>query len=220
MPAPEDYADPATEAPKDASDAPVAFISYSNDSKQHRAWVAALAVRLVDKGVDVLFDGFDVGPGDDVVKFMENSVEAADHVLMVCTETYVRKADDGKGGVGYEVMIVTGELIRDLGTSKFIPVICQHTSDPITPKCVRTRNRINLSEGADFEEEFDRLLRHIHQAPKLRKPPLGSSPYAKEDLAGQVGLIRKEQRRLDFAEALSTPEATYEFSLEIIQRDD
>jgi hypothetical protein len=35
-----------------------------------------------------------------------------------------------------------------------------------------------------------------------------------------VGLIRKEQRRLDFAEALSTPEATYEFSLEIIQRDD
>jgi hypothetical protein len=32
---------------------------------------------------------------------MEQSVGWADRVLMICTETYVRKADEGKGGVGY-----------------------------------------------------------------------------------------------------------------------
>lgn len=60
--------------------------------------------------MDVVFDGFDLGPGDDVAKFMEKCVVAADYVLMICTEAYVRKADDGRGGAGYEVMIVTGEL--------------------------------------------------------------------------------------------------------------
>jgi len=44
------------------------------------------------------------------------SVAWADRVLMICTEAYVRKADEGKGGVGYEAMIVTGELVKDLGT--------------------------------------------------------------------------------------------------------
>src|SRR5271166_1722038 len=109
----EDYVDPSSPSPA-APQNPRAFISYSHDSKEHKAWVAALAVRLVNDGIDLMFDGFDLRPGDDVVKYMERSVVDAQHVLMICTETYVRKADDGKGGVGYEVMIVTGELVRNL----------------------------------------------------------------------------------------------------------
>jgi len=65
------------------------------------------------------------GLGDDVPKFMEKSVSSSDRVLMICTEPYVRKADDGVGGVGYEAMVVTGELVKNIGTSKFIPVIRQ-----------------------------------------------------------------------------------------------
>ena len=61
---------------------------------------------------------------------MEKSVREAQHVLMICTETYVRKANDGEGGAGYEVMIVTGELVKNLGTSKFIPII---RNRPILP---------------------------------------------------------------------------------------
>jgi hypothetical protein len=30
---------------------------------------------------------------------------------MICIGPYVRKADDSEGGVGYEAMIVTGELV-------------------------------------------------------------------------------------------------------------
>ena len=56
-------------------------------------------------------------------KFMEFAVAWAGRVLMICTDAYVRKANEGKGGVGYEAMIVTGELIKDLGTAKFIPII-------------------------------------------------------------------------------------------------
>ena len=88
-------------------------MSYSHDDRDHKAWVAALATRLRDKGVDVILDQWDLGFGDDVPKFMEKGVRASRYVLMVCTEAYVKKADDGKGGVGYEAMIVTGQELGD-----------------------------------------------------------------------------------------------------------
>src|SRR5436305_781177 len=98
--------------------APTVFISYSHDTPAHKKWVGELASRLVEKGVEVVLDQWDLGLGDDVPKFMEKSVGEADRVLMICSETYVRKADDGKGGVGYEAMVVTGELVRKLETNK------------------------------------------------------------------------------------------------------
>src|SRR5882724_8629329 len=139
--------------------APVVFISYSHDSKEHKAWVAGLARQLVEKGVDVLFDQWDLGPGDDVPKYMERAVANADRVIIICTEAYVRKADDGKGGVGYEAMVVTGELVRDLGTDKFIPIVRQTNSPSVLPRCVSTRFYVDLSEGANSGENFEMLLR-------------------------------------------------------------
>ena len=56
---------------------------------------------------------------------MEPSLIEADRVLMICTSPYVHRANDGKGGVGYEAMIVTAELVKDLGISKFIPILRQ-----------------------------------------------------------------------------------------------
>ncbi|MEI8234158.1 MAG: toll/interleukin-1 receptor domain-containing protein [Verrucomicrobiota bacterium] len=205
---------------KPTAKAPLVFISYSHDSKPHKEWVAGFALRLREKGVEVLFDQFDIGPGDDVPKFMERAVSEADHVLMVCTETYVRKADDGKGGVGYEAMVVTGELIRDLGTSKFIPVIRQSGPDKPVPRCVSTRFYVDLSEGADIEEEFEKLLRKIHQVPKLKKPPLGANPFAEETFESAASLAKKQDRRLEFSEALASPDTAYERALDIIHAKD
>jgi hypothetical protein len=51
---------------------------------------------------------------------MQDGLSQSDRVLVICTENYVRKADAGEGGVGYEQMIVTAELIKNLGTQKFI----------------------------------------------------------------------------------------------------
>lgn len=199
---------------------PVTFISYSHDTREHKAWVASLAQRLVDQGVDVLFDQWDLGPGDDVPKFMEQAVARADRVLMVCTEAYVRKANDGKGGVGYEAMVVTGELVRDLGTNKFVPIVRQ-TSDPKSlPRCVSTRFYVDLSEAADGEENFELLLRELHDFPKLVKPPLGANPFAASQFDGVGRKAAKAERRLEFSESLSTPESAYQRALDIIHDED
>jgi len=199
---------------------PVAFISYSHDTKEHKAWVASLAQRLRAKGIDVLFDQWDLGPGDDVPKFMEQAVARAERVLMICTDSYVRKADDGKGGVGYEAMVVTGELVRDLGTNKFIPIIRQKSSPKTLPRCVSTRFYIDLSDDAQVEENFDLLLREIHNAPRLPKPPLGQNPFSTGTFAGWAKEAAVAARRLEFSECLANPEAAYERALEIIHADD
>jgi hypothetical protein len=168
------------EAPEPGADVPVVFISYSHDSPAHKQWVGELGSKLVKNGVDVILDQWELGLGDDVPKFMEKSVGRADRVLMICTENYVRKADDGKGGVGYEAMVVTGELVRKLETNKFVPVIRQSGGEALVPKSVSTRLYANLSEGQNFEEEFDKLLREIHSVPKVRKPELGMNPFGVE----------------------------------------
>ncbi len=218
---------PAQRTPEDLpivavvqSNVPTVFISYSHDSKEHKSWVASFAQQLVNKGVNVLFDQWDLGPGDDVPKFMEQAVASVDRVLMICTEAYVRKADDGKGGVGYEAMVVTGELVRDLGTNKFIPIVRQTNSPSALPRCVSTRFYVDMSEGANEEENFEMLLREIHHAPKLPKPALGKNPFAAGMFTGSDVQAARAERRLEFSNALETPEASYERALEIIHADD
>ena len=65
---------------------PNIFISYSHDSPEHKKWTAKFASELVDNGVDVILDQWDLVFGDDIPKFMEKSVSEADRVLMICTE--------------------------------------------------------------------------------------------------------------------------------------
>lgn len=156
---------------------PLVFISYSHDTSDHKKWVADLASKLLENGINVILDQWDLGYGDDVPKFMEKGVTEANRVLMICTEPYVHKANDGQGGVGYEAMIVTGEIVRNLGTSKFIPIVKQDSIPSELPTSVITRLYINLSKKEDFEVEFDKLLRELHKAPAAIKPLLGANPF-------------------------------------------
>lgn len=162
------------------SPVPVVLVSYSHDTPEHKRWVGQLATKLMENRVDVILDQWETGPGDDLPKFMERAVARADRVLLICTDAYVHKADDGKGGVGYEAMIVTGELVKDLGTRKFIPVIRQSTGSERKPKFLETRYHINLSEDRDFAAGFEELLRELHKAPVLPKPKLGKNPFEAE----------------------------------------
>lgn len=157
---------------------PKVFISYSHDDKDHKAWVTSLASRLRAKGVDVILDHWDTEPGDDLAKFMERGVRDSDRVLMICTEKYVRKVDDGKGGAGYEAMIVSSELIADQGIRKFVPIVRQTTKKRAIPTALDTRKYIDLSEdAADVEEAFSELLESIHRVIAHKKPALGPNPY-------------------------------------------
>lgn len=155
---------------------PRVFVSYSHDNMMHKKWVLDLATRLRNSGVDASLDQWDLRPGDDLPVFMESHLRAADRVIMVCTDTYVQKANSGRGGVGYEKMIVTSELMRDIDKSKVIPIIRQvGTSD--VPTFLMSKLYIDFSRDDQMEFSFDELVRTIHGSPLFEKPPVGNNPF-------------------------------------------
>ncbi|MGA2240350.1 MAG: toll/interleukin-1 receptor domain-containing protein [Candidatus Bathyarchaeia archaeon] len=158
--------------------APVVFISYSHDGSEHKRWVASLASGLLENGIQVVLDQWDLGLGDDVPKFMERNLATADRVLVICTETYVKKANEGTGGVGYEAMIVTAELVRNLGTSKFIPIVKQTIKPAALPICLGVRFYADFSDDSDFGSQLELVVRELHNQPLVVKPALGKSPFA------------------------------------------
>ncbi|WP_197151311.1 toll/interleukin-1 receptor domain-containing protein [Synechococcus sp. CBW1108] len=77
---------------------PSVFISYSHDSDSHKDWVYQLACELVKNGVEVTLDQWDIQLGSNIHKFMEKGLTNADRVLVVCTDNYNTKSNEGLGG--------------------------------------------------------------------------------------------------------------------------
>lgn len=156
---------------------PKVFVSYSHESDAHTAWVEKLAIALRDNGVDVVLDRWDVRLGQDLPRFMERSLNEADRVLVICTDVYNAKADEGIGGVGYEKGIVSAEILEDQHTTKFVPVIRSVTASAKTPMCLKGRSYIDLTDDAAFAVRLEELLRELLDA-RLEKPPIGRNPFA------------------------------------------
>ena len=191
---------------------PKVFISYSHDSLEHKQWVLELGRKLVQNGVDVVLDQWNLTPGDNFVQFMEVGVRNLDWVLVVCTDNYVRKANNREGGVGYEVQIVTAQLVENLGIDKFIPII-RHASGPEKmPTFLGGRVYIDFTDDSQFNEMFNELLHKLYNEPFVKKPPLGEKPsFAKreEPLSEETTpQFPKISERDDADLSLTTPAAT------------
>src|SRR2546426_1232834 len=156
---------------------PKCFVSYTWDSPTHEDWVLNLATRLTEKGIDVVLDKWDLKYGNDLPHFMETSVRESDFVILVCTPTYAKKANAGKGGAGYEKRIVTGEMFKNANESKFIPLMREGTDEDSLPTFLQSRNYIDFRNDADFDAKLKDLLHQLHGVPKHPKPKIGPSPF-------------------------------------------
>ena len=146
---------------------PKVFISYSHDTPEHKRWVSELGAKLHHKGFEVVLDQWHSRLVADPTPFMEDGVKDSDKVLVICTGSYVRKANAGEGGVGYEPMIVTKKLVQDLGADKFIPIIRQALEKDKTPVFLETQDYIDFTDEDRFDEKFNELLHERLQEPVL-----------------------------------------------------
>ena len=112
---------------------PSVFISYSHDSESHLAWVLQLATRLRHNGVDAILDQWNLDLGRDVAAFIEKGLSKSSRVLCICSDNYVRKANNKEGGVGYEKRIMTVEIMANLTTDWVIPVIRNNINGELVP---------------------------------------------------------------------------------------
>lgn len=157
--------------------APRVFMSYSHDDQAHKDWVLTLATRLVANGVDVLLDQWDMRLGGDLPQFMEAGLTGTGRVIAVCSLAYVDKANAGRGGVGYEKMILTGQLMRDVSSHRIIPVIRNNGEDEVLPTFLSTRMYTDFRDDRQFETRYAELLRDIHGQPVAPRPALGPNPF-------------------------------------------
>ena len=155
---------------------PRVFISYSHDSAEHKEWVLKLATTLRNRGVDAVLDQWDLKPGDDLPHFMETQISKAQFVIMVCTESYVEKANKGQGGAGYEKMIMTSSLLSTIDSSKVIPIIRQKGTD-LRPTFLNSKLYINFSKDDELEYNLDDLLRVLLNSPLYEKPEIGLNHF-------------------------------------------
>lgn len=160
---------------------PKVFISYSHDTIEHKEWVLNLGIRLRSNGIDAILDLWELSPGDDLPTFMEQNLSSSDYILMVCTERYVEKANSGKGGVGYEKMIITSSLLTSIDQNKIIPIIKQESQITL-PTFLKSRKHINFSAKDEFEICLDELLRALHKSPLFIKPEIGNNPFSEANL--------------------------------------
>jgi GTP-binding protein EngB required for normal cell division len=155
---------------------PTAFISYSWESSEHKKWVLDLAIKLQgEHGVKIIFDQWDLYPGKDKALFMEEGISSSDFVLVVCTAEYARKSDKRSGGVGYEAMILTSQLARQIAQAKFIPVLRSGDWDISAPIWIQSKIGVDL-RGDEYDDyQYELLLRTIHNA-HLKPPRVAGRP--------------------------------------------
>lgn len=158
---------------------PKVFISYAW-SQDNLKRVLELSESLMSDGVQVILDKWDLKEGQDKYAFMEQSVndKEINKVLIICDKRYYEKANAREGGVGDETVIISPEVYGKVNQEKFIPIIFEKddNNEPYTPKYMKSRIYIDLSDDKEYEVNYEQLLRNIFNEPLYRKPALGKKP--------------------------------------------
>lgn len=160
---------------------PKVFISYSWSNQFHQEAVKSWADRLLQDGVEVILDIYDLNEGDDKYAFMESMVSdpTVSHVLVVCDSKYTERANAREKGVGTESTIISSEIYKRVKQSKFIPILCEFdaiTGEPVAPIFMDARIGINFSTAEAVNENWEQLVRLLYNKPLHQKPKKGTVP--------------------------------------------
>ena len=160
---------------------PRVFISYSSFNLKIKNWVKDFAIKLRACGVDARLDRFHLKPGQDLPQWMTNELIMADKVIMICDKFYAEKADNRKGGVGWETMIIQGDMLGNQSNNKYAVILKDEDIDQSLPIYVKSKYAIDWSNEEKENNGFDELLLYLFDCDIA--PPIGEIPvFIKEKL--------------------------------------
>jgi hypothetical protein len=159
---------------------PRVLISYTGSSPDNQQWVDDLFRYLRANGINARLDTYFLRPGMDTVQWMCNELDLADRVILVCDEQYAARADRRHGGVGWETMVVQGDMYADMYRSrpedappKYIPVVRSVVLQSGLPNYLRTKLALHFPPGRPEGELRRKLLDEIRQMGPVIPPIAG-----------------------------------------------
>ncbi|MGZ3396608.1 MAG: toll/interleukin-1 receptor domain-containing protein [Isosphaeraceae bacterium] len=163
------------------ANAPRVFISYSWDSVDHTGRVLELADALRGRGIDVILDQYvHPDPEEGWPRWMDRSLDEAQFVVMVCTETYRRRVmgreEPGKGlGVRWEGSMIYNRIYNDKPSgSRFIPILLRPGSEPAhIPNPVQGHSYYRITTFDLTDPGFEAFYRHLTGQAPTPPPDLG-----------------------------------------------
>jgi hypothetical protein len=123
------------------------FVSHTSDSDDKRDWVKALATALRQRGIQARVDAFHLRRGMDLPQWMCNELALAQKVVIVSDETYKQKVDGRLGGVGWETMLIQGDMANlPAASTKYQVVVRANKLSDGLPNYLR-RSTLFMSAG-------------------------------------------------------------------------
>lgn len=151
------------------------FVSYSHTSPDHEQWVEQLSTFLRENGIDARLDIWNLRHGMDLPQFMTNELALAERVILISDERYAEKADGRVGGVGWETMIVQGDIAsQPPDSTKYLVIVRSKDIESGLPRYLKTKFVIHWSEDTPNERNRQILLRELYD--QVKAPPIGQRP--------------------------------------------
>lgn len=173
--------------------AKILFISYSHDSEEHKAWVKKFSDDLEALGdFEILLDQ-DIPKGFPLTRFMEKGIANADKVLIIGTPQYKIKAESGNG-VAFEESIISTEMLNDIDTIKYYPILRSGTFQTSFPVILQGRIGDDMTDDIKYEETLRIIASELAnekpipsafkqaEAPKSVEQPKVANVYLSQDL--------------------------------------
>lgn len=142
------------------------FVSHTSSTEEAVEWVKQLALFLIDQGIQARVDKFHLRRGMDLSQWMCNELALADKVIVVCDETYKQKADGRLGGVGFETMIIQGDIGNlPPDSTKYQVVVREEEISKGLPLYLRTRYAFHARPSDRSQSFREELLREMLDLP-------------------------------------------------------
>lgn len=151
------------------------FISWTKTDDSHWNWTEELAKHLRENGINSRIDMWHLRAGMDLPQFMSNELSLADKVIIISNEQYAAKADGRLGGVGWETMIIQGDMSRlPPESTKYLTIVKAENIDDGLPIYLKSKYVIHWNSKTKEIVNRQRLINELLNI--IEEPQIGVAP--------------------------------------------
>ena len=153
------------------------FISYSGTGEQQKEWVVQLGTFLRSNGINARLDQWHLRKDMDLPQWMTNELELAKRVIIITDSRYANRSDKRLGGIGWETMLIQGDIsLSSPDSRKYLVIVREKDFSKGIPRYLRTKFSIHWAGNRDIKILGDDLLKELYDVELA--PPIGVTPVA------------------------------------------